>query len=600
MSQTVTPHNTQDYGAWLGATIREIGARRTASAQATPTIATAPAGTRPVLPPSAPGKGKSMFPGSDMFMRTALFGSRDARRNAAHRPGLPAYDPNQPIDDDNNPAPWDPARRDTDNEITAMVSDGTAAPVAITKNGRTLAGNFFTAAGHNLKASNGQPDTTRPAVLLLTGSGGRAEDQGLDMAKFYADSGASVLSLNYGGYGGSSDGEPTEKSVNQDAQAMLQHLVDLGYDPDKIIIHGYSLGGAIAGNLKEAMESPPGGQAGIDLRGLVLDRPMLSVAQGVTGKLGDSTNPLVRGGARVAASLSRQVLGKMSARKAISGSSEVDTRLVITSDTGRFADDAEKLRTALQNNTQPGRVRTAGKVAGSKSNRDHFDHKAAIAGDADAMLQLVQADRAGQPDAAVGKPVEGLSDPRMTLAAKLNTFVATIAAKVGDVAQFVLDGQTVQPGPNRLNTKIEEATTLLNDVRDALASPPTVVQNHLRPTLGAAETTLRTNLPLLYALQRNNAALGAVVPAPPRALIDSAADEGERQVQALQTAGGPSRQNLQLEQRVLDADASLRTLNAPQTHVKAQLVATTAAAIRTRRATVIRTARARVFARPTQ
>jgi hypothetical protein len=585
MGQTVTPRQPQDYGAWVGATLREIGARGAVAVQQAPTV-TAPQGVampRPVLPPAAAGKGTSKFPGAG-WLRSQAFGERNDRRNFAYDQAVAAinYDPMQPIDDDINPAPWDPKRRDTQAEITNMHSDGTAAPVQIVRNGRTLDGNFYSAAGHNLKSSNGVPDTTRPAVLLLTGSGGRAEDQGLDLAKFYAESGASVLSLNYGGYGGSSDVTPTEQSVNQDAQAMLQHLIDLGYDPDKIIIHGYSMGGAVAGKLKEAMENPPAGGNPVTMRGLVLDRPMLSMAHGVMAKGGLPT-PI----GRTAASLTRQVLGKMGARSAISRSDKVVTPIVVTSDEGEFARQAEDFRTALRNNQQPTQVRAAGKVTGSQSNRDHFDHKANITQNANAMRALVQADRAGQPDATVGQPIEGLSDPRNTLAARINTAYTDVDTASTKIAQVVgkFEAQMPRAPPGRLQQQIDAASVNLDDVRDLLQDTTNTVSNRIKQQLRRNEASLRASLQKMLAMQeqlaRNNPAL-VTASVPSRALVDSIADDGEAAVQALQTAGGPAPDNLALENNVINAAAALIKVGGQQ-HAKAQVIGTMVNQIRLRR-----------------
>ena len=147
-------------------------------------------------------------------------------------------------------------------QIGAMWNDGTAAAVKIIGEGkRQLRGNFFSADGYNLKNNDNKVDTSRPVVLLLTGSGGSAEEQGFDVAKFYTANGASVLSVNYAGFGGNAapPDDTSELSLQQDAQSMLQHLINLGYDPDKIIIHGYSMGAAVAAELQRANEAPRDG-----------------------------------------------------------------------------------------------------------------------------------------------------------------------------------------------------------------------------------------------------------------------------------------------------------------------------------------------------
>src|SRR5262249_60979774 len=115
-----------------------------------------------------------------------------------------------------------------------------AAQVQTTKGNVPLDGNFYAARSSNLK--RGGPDITKPVVLLLTGSHGSAEDQGLDMAKFYADQDCNVLSVNYRGFGASTNEFPSEKGLMEDSQNMLEHLLAMGFKTDQIVIHGFSLG----------------------------------------------------------------------------------------------------------------------------------------------------------------------------------------------------------------------------------------------------------------------------------------------------------------------------------------------------------------------
>ena len=69
-----------------------------------------------------------------------------------------------------------------------MLSDGTAAAVKIIGEGkRQLRCSPLPAHGDNLKNNDNKVDTSRPVVLLLTGSSGSAEEQGFDVAKFYTE-----------------------------------------------------------------------------------------------------------------------------------------------------------------------------------------------------------------------------------------------------------------------------------------------------------------------------------------------------------------------------------------------------------------------------
>ncbi|MEX2115320.1 MAG: alpha/beta hydrolase [Bacteroidota bacterium] len=60
--------------------------------------------------------------------------------------------------------------------------------------------------------------------------------------------GLSVFIIDYRGYG-RSEGSPTEDGVYQDARAAYDYLVELGVDSSSIIVHGTSLGGAVAADL---------------------------------------------------------------------------------------------------------------------------------------------------------------------------------------------------------------------------------------------------------------------------------------------------------------------------------------------------------------
>ncbi len=66
--------------------------------------------------------------------------------------------------------------------------------------------------------------------------------------------GLSVLISDYRGYG-ASEGKPSEEGTYLDAEAAWGHLVRQGKSPERIIVYGHSLGGAIAAEL--AMRRKP-------------------------------------------------------------------------------------------------------------------------------------------------------------------------------------------------------------------------------------------------------------------------------------------------------------------------------------------------------
>ncbi|MDQ8185060.1 alpha/beta hydrolase [Pelagicoccus sp. SDUM812002] len=62
----------------------------------------------------------------------------------------------------------------------------------------------------------------------------------------YRLQGVNVLSFDYRGYG-LSEGTPSEKSCYKDANAVLDYAVaNLGVKPERVILHGRSLGGGVA------------------------------------------------------------------------------------------------------------------------------------------------------------------------------------------------------------------------------------------------------------------------------------------------------------------------------------------------------------------
>jgi pimeloyl-ACP methyl ester carboxylesterase len=110
------------------------------------------------------------------------------------------------------------------------------------------------------------PGATR-SLLFLHGNAGNASHR-LPNAADLAALGADVLLLDYRGYG-LSEGRPDEEGVYADARAGLEHLqVSRNFPPERIVVFGRSLGGAVAVDL--AVERP--------LAGLILESTFTSVA----------------------------------------------------------------------------------------------------------------------------------------------------------------------------------------------------------------------------------------------------------------------------------------------------------------------------------
>ena len=91
----------------------------------------------------------------------------------------------------------------------------------------------------------------RPGAQFVTlyshGNAGNITDR-YDHFHEIASAGSSVLMIDYRGYGKSS-GRPTEKGIYRDADAAYDHLIREGRRAEQIILHGESLGTAVAVDL---------------------------------------------------------------------------------------------------------------------------------------------------------------------------------------------------------------------------------------------------------------------------------------------------------------------------------------------------------------
>lgn len=104
----------------------------------------------------------------------------------------------------------------------------------------------------------------RWVTLYLHGNAGNISDRVQQIGDIAA-AGSSVLILDYRGYGKSS-GTPTEKGLYLDSDAAFTYLLGMGYQADQIIVHGESLGTAVAVDL--ASRHP--------CAGLILEAPFTS------------------------------------------------------------------------------------------------------------------------------------------------------------------------------------------------------------------------------------------------------------------------------------------------------------------------------------
>jgi uncharacterized protein len=89
-----------------------------------------------------------------------------------------------------------------------------------------------------------QREGSRLATLFLHGNAGNITNRAPRIQEITA-AGSSVLMLDYRGYGKSS-GRPSEQGLYRDSEAGFIYLLGKGYRPDQIIVHGESLGTAVA------------------------------------------------------------------------------------------------------------------------------------------------------------------------------------------------------------------------------------------------------------------------------------------------------------------------------------------------------------------
>lgn len=87
----------------------------------------------------------------------------------------------------------------------------------------------------------------RFVTLYFHGNAGNMTDR-YDHFREIASAGSSLLMIDYRGYGKSA-GRPTENGLYTDADAAYDHLIRAGYRPGQIILHGESLGTAVAVDL---------------------------------------------------------------------------------------------------------------------------------------------------------------------------------------------------------------------------------------------------------------------------------------------------------------------------------------------------------------
>lgn len=123
-----------------------------------------------------------------------------------------------------------------------------------------------TSDGESLVAWHVPPQPGQPIFLYFDGNGGRPEMWEETRWRELIEHGAGFLAVYYRGYSGST-GAPSEQGLITDARTGYDWLNNHGYGPERIVIHGFSLGSAVAVQL--AAQRPA--------RALVLEAPMTGI-----------------------------------------------------------------------------------------------------------------------------------------------------------------------------------------------------------------------------------------------------------------------------------------------------------------------------------
>jgi pimeloyl-ACP methyl ester carboxylesterase len=109
-----------------------------------------------------------------------------------------------------------------------------------------------------------------PTVLFFHGNAGNIGFHLPNMNKLYLTAGCNICMVEYRGYGNSS-GSPSEEGLIADAEAALDFLQDRqDIDANKIVVFGWSLGGAVAIALAHARPRK--------LAGLIVENTFVSIA----------------------------------------------------------------------------------------------------------------------------------------------------------------------------------------------------------------------------------------------------------------------------------------------------------------------------------
>ncbi len=381
------------------------------------------------------------------------------------------------------------------------VSKGEAEQVTLQGDAGRLSGYLHKGAERPGTPQDGKPEV----VLFLHGSGSSAEEQADAVRSHYQKQGIDMLAVNLRGYG-TSDGGPSEQGVYQDARTMFRYLVEeRGVAPDKILIHGYSMGGPIAADLARYAA-----EQGKPVGGLLLDRPMPSMSKAITAH--ELPNP---GG--LVGAIAKAINGRFSVEKNLDGLPK-STPIMLLTDNEGLGSEGEKLRAklAVAGYQVSGEQTFYGHLA---SNRlmgqyaeqivDDLFNRTPSAADIEAPLKGIEAIRrdlkryqealtpqvgsngatrdirttkaflAGYQQGLAGKVVEGFQ-PDMSMTQLVDLFVQpTLSPQQQGALAWEIENRALK---STIKPRIEQSNRLFRDVASQGGTDP-YAREHLAPQL---------------------------------------------------------------------------------------------------------------------
>lgn len=119
--------------------------------------------------------------------------------------------------------------------------------------------------GINITAWYIPPKHNEPVMLYLHGNAGNLGDR-TEKLEAFLNKGFGMLAVSWRGYG-TSDGEPTEEGLYNDARAAFKYLKYLGFSDKDIFFYGESLGSGVAVQLATEHEA----------RAVILEAPYTAI-----------------------------------------------------------------------------------------------------------------------------------------------------------------------------------------------------------------------------------------------------------------------------------------------------------------------------------